>query len=307
MTRPILVTGAGGRVGSALRNLIGGSVHRWERHEDGDPQSAPVLYMDQSDLDIGDAYSVMLAVGRTKPSAIVNLAACTLPNAEAGPDGRSDAMRVNAIALHKLGLIAQAAFCPVVHISTDCVFSGTNKLPYAETAEPHPSNWYGESKLEGERHLAAALLSHIIIRTTGVFLAGRPNFAETVLHRASKGEPLEIVSDTTFTPTHATELARAILIATERLIEDHSISGTYHFAGPECLSYLDFAEMILAEAELDTPIKAATQAEREAIEGFKRPKNACLDSTKFTQTFGYTHRPLRDCVRDVVRAAMVSA
>jgi dTDP-4-dehydrorhamnose reductase len=114
---------------------------------------------------------------------------------------------------------------------------------------------------------------------------------------------MEIVSDTLYTPTDARELAKAILLATERVIEDPSVSGTYHFAGPDVMSYLDFARLVQEEAGLDALLTPTTALERERIEGVKRPKNAALNSDKFAEVFGLRHRPTRECVRELVNPA----
>lgn len=303
MTRPILVFGAGGRVGQELLKIAGnGDTHTWT-DEEGEYRESEMDWCYPEDIDIADRYALMRMVGERRPEAIINLAACTLPLAEQGPDGRSEAHKVNSTALEWIGRVAAIAMCPVVHISTDCVFSGTNLLPYREDAQTLPANWYGESKLDGENALRRHRSHHIIIRTTGVYLRHKPNFLEGVLSKARAGETMEVVADTLYTPTDARELAKAILTATERVIEDPSVSGTYHFAGPDVMSYLDFARLVHEEAGLSAPLHSTTMAEREKIEGFKRPKNAALNSDKFAEVFGLRHRPTRECVRELVNPA----
>lgn len=287
MTRPILVFGSGGRVGGALDAYAIENGHN----------------IDGVQADITNVYETMYQVASTRPAAFINLAASTLPRAEDWPDGRAEAARVNGVAVMKLAYIAAALGVPLVHISTDCVFSGGLAQPYREDNSVDPANWYGDTKLQGENCIRNIGCAHIIIRTTGVYLRHKPNFMEAVLQKARAGETMEVVSDTLYTPTDARELAKAILTATERVIEDPSISGTYHYAGPDVMSYMDFADLVLDEAGLSMPLKATSAAERERIEGFKRPKNAALNSDKFAQVFGLRHRPTRECVRELVNPA----
>ena len=286
MTRPFLVFGAGGRVGKTLQEIaskLPGDFVFSDRESGG--------------FDLTDSNPVGWIIEEIAPAAIINLAACTLPYAEK-PEARDEATAVNLNAVREL-----AAFgVPVVHISTDCVFDGTATEPYAPNATPAPINWYGATKWGGEAWLNS-YGGHIIIRTTGVYLADKPNFLKLVLDKARAGEELTVVSDSIYTPTDARELAKAILLATERVIEDPSVSGTYHFAGPDVMSYIDFADLVLEEAGLSMPVHATTMAEREAIEGFKRPKNAALNSDLFAETFGLRHRPTRECVRELVNPA----
>lgn len=279
MTRPILVFGAGGRVGGALLEA----------------DSPLRLYAPEIFIDIVDVAAVKRCVAYADPAAIINLAASTLPHAEK-PEARDSAVAVNTNAVREL-----AAFgIPVVHISTDCVFDGAASAPYEPGARPAPANWYGATKWAGEAWLNS-YGGHIIIRTTGVYLADKPNFLKLVLDKARAGDELTVVSDSIYTPTDARELAKAILVATERVIEDPSVSSTYHFAGPDVMSYMDFADLVLEEAGLSMPIHATTMAEREKVEGFKRPKNAALNSDLFAETFGLRHRPTRECVRELVK------
>lgn len=294
MTRPILVFGAGGRVAAALRT-------------EADKYNDDFRWLSESDCNITDRFAVMELIGRTRPRAMINLAACALPQAETD---REAAENVNSRAVYTLASVAAKMHtgAPIIHISTDCVFSGAKLEPYVPEDDPEAANWYGYTKLWGENAMRAANEQHpewpfIIIRTTGVYLRNRPNFLETVLAKARVGEAMEVVSDTTYTPTDARELSKAILAALVRSLELPSVSGTYHFAGPDVMSYLDFARLVQEEAGVSGEIVPVTMADRERVEGFKRPKNASLNSDKFAETFGLRHRPTRECVRELVNPA----
>lgn len=286
MTRPILVFGAGGRVGGELLKIA-------ERR-------CAIFCPEPGEVDISSKSDVMAAVCHAHPHAIINLAACTLPYAETAA-GRDEAIAVNSYGPQNIRDAAREI--PVIHISTDCVFDGEKLAPYVPADITRPVNHYGDSKRVGEGPLKSLGAPHIILRTTGVYLRHKPNFLETVLGKARAGETLECVSDSIYSPTDARELARAILTATERVIEDPSVSGTYHFAGPDVMSYLDFARLVQEEAGVSGEIRPVTMADREKVEGFKRPKNASLNSDKFAEVFGLRHRPTRECVRELVNPA----
>lgn len=289
MTRPILVFGAGGRVASELWKIM-----------DPAPSGRPSMFYLQQECDITNGFAVMREIGANAPAAIINLAAATLPWAEKA-ENRVKADITNVVAVDWLARLSQIAGCALVHVSTDCVFNGQYRGLYQPDDPTSPVNHYGLTKRDGEEAIRRATIPHIIIRTTGVYLADKPNFLKLVLDKARAGEELTVVSDSVYTPTDARELAKAILLATERVIADPSVSGTYHFAGPDVMSYMDFADLVLEEAGLSMPIHATTMAEREKIEGFKRPKNAALNSDKFAETFGMRHRPTRECVRELVK------
>lgn len=253
----------------------------------------------RSASDITSATEVREELEAVKPSVIINLAAWTdVPGAELK---RSEAFAVNAAGPCHLAAYAD---CPIVHVSTDCVFDGRKRDPYQPTDATHPINWYGETKLAGERCLThVSQKPHVVIRTTGVYLRDRPNFLKVVLDKALAGEGMTVVADTVYTPTDARELAHAILVAADHVVEDPSASGIYHFAGGEAMSYWDFAALVQNAARIGAPLDPTTQAEREAIEGVRRPTNAALNADRFAEVFGYRHRPTSVCVRELVNPA----
>lgn len=64
-------------------------------------------------------------------------------------------VRINSLLPHQLAHECDAVGARLVHVSTDCVFSGQRGL-YRETDTPDPVDFYGRSKLVGEvggRHL----------------------------------------------------------------------------------------------------------------------------------------------------------
>ena len=232
MTRPILVFGAWGRVGGVLSALMR------ERNR-------AFVGIDMiGGMDITREREVRRQVETHRPAAIVNLAACTLPYAEQA-EAKDEALAVNGEALNTLAGLGSSHGFPIVTLSTDCVFDGEMANQWREHHEPRPRNHYGRTKLAGEQALRDwRTTDHIIIRTTGVYLANKPNFLKLVVDKPRAGETIEVVSDSIYSPTDARELARAILVATERVIEDPSVSGTYHFAGPDVMSYLQFAKLV---------------------------------------------------------------
>ena len=63
---------------------------------------------------------------------------------------KSGAHRLNAWATEQLASEAANRGAKMLYISTDYVFPGTNP-PYGENDSPSPVNYYGETKLQGEK------------------------------------------------------------------------------------------------------------------------------------------------------------
>src|SRR5688572_19206296 len=127
----ILVTGGHGQLGSELQRRA--SLH-----------AAEVTVFSRTELDITDETAVYLAIATIKPDLIVNAAAYTqVDQAEQAVD---QAFSVNSIGAKTLAVAAAIAELPLIHVSTDYVFDGTQTKPYREDDVAKPLNVYGESK-----------------------------------------------------------------------------------------------------------------------------------------------------------------
>lgn len=71
-------------------------------------------------------------------------------------------MRVNALGPHVLAAEANRRRKLLIHVSTDCVFSGRAQMGYAYNAQPDPCDLYGRSKAAGEPEHA------LVVRTSFV-------------------------------------------------------------------------------------------------------------------------------------------
>jgi dTDP-4-dehydrorhamnose reductase len=99
------------------------------------------------DVDVRRLQDVLDAVAAVKPDAVVNAVGIVKqrPTAqEAIPS-----LEVNALFPHRLAQVCLAAGARMVHLSTDCVFSGS-KGGYVESDAPDAKDLYGRTKFLGE-------------------------------------------------------------------------------------------------------------------------------------------------------------
>ncbi|MDQ6962769.1 MAG: sugar nucleotide-binding protein, partial [Mariprofundaceae bacterium] len=131
----LLITGANGQVG---RELI---IHAHDfQHQ--------AIATDQHSLDITCLKSIEKSIQEHQPDMLINAAAYTaVDQAETDHD---KAYQVNAEACLYLAQACKSANIPLLHISTDYVFDGTQRTPYVETDNTNPLNTYGASKAKGE-------------------------------------------------------------------------------------------------------------------------------------------------------------
>lgn len=130
-------------------------------------------------------------------------------------------LEINAMLPHRLALLAQTISARLIHMSTDCVFTGS-KGNYTEQDLPDAADLYGRSKLLGEVDMPGC----VTLRTSiiGLELANKKSLIEWFLAQRGKikGFARAIYSGVT-----TLEMSRII----ERVLLQHSnLQGLWHVA-----------------------------------------------------------------------------
>ncbi len=242
----------------------------------------------RAQLDIRNREAVRQAILEAAPDYVVNAAAYNaVDRAEKEPD--------TALAVNRDGPAHLASACatvgiPLVHISTDYVFDGTQAWPYRETDSPAPLGRYGLSKLMGELAVREKLDRHIILRVSWVFSHHRDNFVRTVLRLAKTEERLRMVADQESCPTAAQDIAGMILRLARQYQEQSTLPwGTYHYCGAPATSRFDYAQAIVDVARTWQNLKVTELTpvpSSEFAAPAKRPTRSVLDCRHTCDTFG---------------------
>ena len=255
-------------------------------------------------LDITDAAALRRALDQGYFDTVVNAAAYTAVDKAESEEGL--AMAVNRDGAACLAEACRDSGAALIHISTDYVFDGSKGAPYREDDPVRPLNVYGRSKLAGEAAVRAALPAHVILRTSWVFGAAGANFVKTMLRLGNERDELSIVADQFGCPTPAAALAEAVLLVADKLSPE--IHGTYHCAGAERTSWLDFARARFAEQRAltgDKGPKLQAIATADYPTAAQRPSDSTLDSSLFQATFGAAAIDWRQGLKDVLRQLLV--
>ena len=287
---PILLTGGTGQVGAALRRLSG----------DGFRIFAP----GRDQLDLADPQSIQTMVASRPWRAIISSGAYTaVDRAETDIEA---AWAVNATGPAALAAAAARADIPILHLSTDFVFSGTKASPYVESDPIGPLGVYGASKAAGEIGVAVANARHLILRTAWVVSSDGANFIKTMLRLAETRDEISVVNDQIGCPTSAGDIAGALKAALTRLEATDPPYGTYHLVNSGEASWHELAAAVFAQAR--SAGRKIPDLKAIPTSGYptpaRRPGNSRLDTARLTRDFGLKLRPWQEAVSDVVTALL---
>jgi dTDP-4-dehydrorhamnose reductase len=247
------------------------------------------------DVDIRYPDLVEKALAAFSPDIVINPAAYTaVDRAESEPDL---AFEVNRDGARNVAASTAQLGVPVIHLSTDYVFDGKKESRYVETDRVGPTGVYGQSKLAGEYAVAAANARHIIFRTSWVYAPFGTNFLRTVLRLSAERERLTIVNDQVGCPTYAPDIANAIIAVARQIAVSgwrDSFAGVTHLAGPDEVSWYDFARMIIRLSALRTTRSVTVDAiSTEAYPTLaRRPANSRLCCDRLASNFHISLPPL---------------
>jgi dTDP-4-dehydrorhamnose reductase len=248
----VAVTGAGGRLGSALVTALADAPFTGP--------AGPIAWQREAfDLDAPDGIGARL--DRDRPEVVVHAAAWT--DVDGCARDPELALARNGAATTALAEAAAARGIDLIVVSTNEVFDGrrTDGTGYAPDDETNPINAYGASKLAGEVGARAAYASVGgggegagagpvlgIVRSAWLFGPPGNDFPAKILAAADRaltaGEPLRLVSDEVGSPTATHDLAEAIA----ELIGGAAIAGTHHLVNGGIASRADWAREILRQA-----------------------------------------------------------
>ncbi len=217
-------------------------------------------------IDLRDLARVVGVLAAFRPEAIVNCAGIIKQRNEAKATETS--IEINSLLPHRLAALARADGTRLVHMSTDCVFSGS-RGGYSEEDPSDAADIYGRSKHLGEvsGEGCITLRSSIV----GLQLARKTSLLEWFL--AQRGKSVTGFRRVIFSGFTTAEMARII----ERvLLKPAPASGLYHVSSAPISKY-DLLSRINAACGLGVRIAADDE--------FVCDRS--LNSVRFRSEFGY--------------------
>jgi dTDP-4-dehydrorhamnose reductase len=262
----VLITGAGGQLGSELQKTA--------------PSGISVVALTSRECDVGDEAVVSATLRRESPDVIINSAAYTA--VDKAESDLSAAVRVNTLGPAHLASHGNR----LLHVSTDFVFDGASGRPLRPNDPTGPLSVYGSTKLAGEAHVTALGTRGLVMRTSWVYSTYGSNFVKTMLKNMATKSELRVVSDQFGAPTWARGLAEVLW----RCVEMPALNGIHHWRDAGSASWYDFALAIGEEASgiglLSGEIPILPIASDEYPTPATRPRFSLLDCSDTWKALG---------------------
>lgn len=255
MKESVWITGAKGRLGKELYNLI-------------KDNSTEIITTD-TDIDVAEVETVIDYARMNHPDVIINCAAMT--DTAQCEKNRIGAYRANALGARNLAVAARTVNAKLIQLSTDDIFEGTQAETFNEFDTPVPSTVYAKSKYAGEMMVRELAPKHVIIRSSWLYGFEGDSFVSQVIEAARKGEPVEVVKEQHGSPTSVKALAEFI-----KKIIPLKEYGVFHAACEGCCTREEFAKEILSVMGLEADIAYK--------KGEYRPDNARIENLMMKMT-----------------------
>ena len=282
----LVILGSGGRLGAALAR--------------GYANETRVIGFNRSQLDLASPEAIRCALDGLDFDALINCAALT--NVDYCETHEAEAFAINAQAVRQIAEICTRKRARCIHISTDYVFGGIKREPYAETDNAAPISVYGASKHQGEIELLNVSGDHLAARVSWVFGPDRPSFVDQILKRAQETDQLQAIGDKWSTPTYTLDLVEWL----RPLLWENPIGGLIHLAQSGACTWQEYGQYALdCASNAGFPLKSRTVAFQAMadLKAFvaKRPVYTVLGTQKLAALTGTAPRPWQEAVAEYVR------
>tara|TARA_B100000963_G_scaffold135655_1_gene118019 strand:- start:2708 stop:3559 length:852 start_codon:yes stop_codon:yes gene_type:complete len=262
-----LVTGSNGQLGKTIQSIV--------------KKNTKFIFTDINSLDITKKKEIELFIKRYNIKCIVNCAAYTYVDKSEIEKEKADEINCNAV--KNLVEISEIYKLRLIHISTDYVYNGINKSEISEHEYVNPQNYYGVSKLNGEKHIENSISESIVIRTSWLYSSFGKNFVKTILEKAKSENLFKIVGDQYGCPTNAHDLANAIIQIIKSKNKIDKEYKIYNFSNLGYTTWFNFGKIILDYIGDNCNLEEIKTNEISQLS--KRPKFAVTSKAKIISVF----------------------
>ena len=239
MKDKILVLGSAGLIGHQVYNYLkdSGNYELYNISYHHKIQDDTVL------LDARDEKNFIDKITSIRPHYIVNCIGILINGSDTDPE---NAIFLNSYMPHRLTRLADKINAKLIHISTDCVFSGDKKESYIETDEKDGRGVYAKSKGLGE----IVNNKHLTLRTSVVGPELKTNGEELFHWFMNQQGDISGFTKAIWSGVTTIELAKAV-----KWSIDHHITGLYHVTNNSSISKYELLKLFQKYTKKDINIK----------------------------------------------------
>ena len=264
----LLITGTSGLLGN---KIVKAAKHNYEVLP---TYNTKPLHPNSVKLEITNLTEALKVFNKLEPNIVIHTASET--NVDKCEIEKEHAWKTNAEGTRNIAEACQKVNAKLVCISTDYVFDGEKGL-YDEEDKPNPVNYYGLTKLEGEKQVIKHCKNYAILRTSVLYgwHPWKQNFTTWIINQLKQGKEITVVNDHYNTPTWAGNLAEIAIEVAER-----NLQGMYHASGRERISRYEFAKQIARTFNLNADLVKPVKMSQLTAWVAKRPKDSSLNTGK---------------------------
>ena len=222
---------------------------------------------------------MLLQLESIAPCFVIHTAGLT--NVEKCEDNPELAFHINVRLSGLIAKVTKELDIPLVHISTDHLFSGLSFL-LQENEPINAVNVYGRTKAQAEITVVEINPNALIVRTNfyGWGTSYRKSFSDQIIQSLRTYQTLHLFDDVHYTPIFVENL-----IQTVHDLLDKKAKGIFHVVSDDRISKYDFGILIAEEFGLNKSLilKSTLQSQGNLV---KRPLDMSLSNLKVREFLG---------------------
>jgi len=236
----VLVLGSAGLIGHQVYNYLKDS----DNYELHNISYRNKIQNDTILLNARDEKNFIDKITSIRPHYIINCIGILINGSDTDPE---NAIFLNSYMPHRLTRLADKINAKLIHISTDCVFSGDKKESYIETDEKDGRGVYAKSKGLGE----IVNNKHLTLRTSVVGPELKTDGEELFHWFMNQQGDISGFTKAIWSGVTTIELAKAV-----KWSIDHHITGLYHVTNNSSISKYELLKLFQKYTKKDISIKS---------------------------------------------------
>ena len=269
MKRKILLLGGSGLLGSRINQLLRNSYS--------------IIAPTSTELDLMNITKTCEYIHSKEFDVLVFAAGIT--NQDYAEENKEVSLCINGTVPSEIARQLKKRRKRMIYFSTDAVFSGEkSKVPYRESDKPSPINYYGFSKLEGEKGVLSVSDKNLVLRVNNLYSSHHEkkiDFARIVMSKLEGNKPVFGITNQFFNPCFVDNIAYSL----DKIIRKN-IDGILHLGSVDYLSNYEFTLLLCKTAGNKIKVLKMSLEEFSKDKLAKRAHYSWLDVQNATKTLG---------------------